>query len=171
MNLHFFILTAIVILIPAGATAHTLGTSFEKEVGAYKIDIGYEPAFQQGNDRVVFDFGTFTSADELVDFDYVWVRLEHEKRTLLATGIAHADFGPTSLLFTLPENLRGEIVVHVRYQRDDEALAEASFPLNVTESPDARRQRLLPILVGITMLIVGAIAGIAGTQIFRARRV
>lgn len=142
--------------VPAFVGAHASGASFEEQVGAYMIDIGYDPISPTGGDRLVFDFGTFTKNGAPADFDHVWVRIEYESRTILATGIARADFGPTSLLFGLPSDAEGEVRVHARYQKVDETFVEVEFPISVLRSKESERESQRRLLTGGLLTILGA---------------
>jgi hypothetical protein len=117
-----------------------MGASLERTVGEYWIDIGYDPVQPRGGDRMVFDFNLADAAatSTRVQFDYVWVRLQNENQTLLASGIHRAEIGPTSLLYSLPRNAKGELTMHVRYQRGNDALAEADFIIPVAAYEDPR---------------------------------
>ncbi len=153
-----FVLCVVSILFPVLTFSHGSGASFEQSVGEYTIDIGYEPAEPQAGERIVFDLGRLLVGEEEADFDYVWVRLEQERESLLAAGIVKADVGPTSLLYQIPADMSGEMTVHVRYQKGEEMLADTSFPLEVATSNEPLEGRLL--LVGGTALILGVVAGI-----------
>ncbi|MFZ2886923.1 MAG: hypothetical protein WA021_03835 [Minisyncoccia bacterium] len=114
-------------------SAHGTGASLERTVGDYWIDIGYDPAQLVGGDRIVFDFNLAraSATTTRVNFGHVWVRLQSDGQTLLATGITHADIGPTSLLFMLPKDVEGELVLSARFQNDDLTLAETQFTISV----------------------------------------
>lgn len=169
--LRLYFACVILVCVPFVAGAHDMGASFEQEVGEYRVDIGYDPMQPQGGDRLLFDFaGLMKLSGETVDFDYVWVRVEYAGTTLLATGIARAEFGPTSLLLALPEDVQGEIVVHARYQESGDAIVVTSFPLIVDASSDSQRKELLPIIVGIVALVIGGIVGVVASRFIRAQR-
>jgi len=129
------VIAALVIIAPLFASAHATGVSIEKRIGEYVVDIGYDTPQPVAGSRIILDFALSDTASTTVPFEYVWVRLEHEKQTLLATGIAQAEFGPTSLLYMLPETLSGDLAVHVRYQSGNTALAETDFVIPVSEPP------------------------------------
>ena len=157
---------AALMALPFLVFAHQTGVSFEKEIGAYLIDTGYDPPQPQGGERIVFDFNLKSKTDKTPEpFDYVWVRLEKDTSTLLATGIARADFGPTSLLYQIPENMSGNLSVNVRYQKGDQALAETDFTIPVTVPRRAPSDFMIPIVSAI----VGA-AVAAGISFFILRR-
>lgn len=137
--MRFLWVVVVACLFPGLVAAHGSGTSLERTVDRYFIDIGYDPATVYEGDRIVFDFTDLFDAASIraqatttVDFDYVWVRLrENGGGTLLATGIRRADFGPTSLLYAVPDELKGELEVYVRYQKGDEGIVESTFAIPI----------------------------------------
>jgi hypothetical protein len=135
----FRVLLFACVFLPMTVSAHSFGASLERIVGEYAIDIGYDPPVLVGGDRVVFDFNLLMPvASTSVPFDYVWVRLRTEGQALLSTGVHRADLGPTSLLLELPEETKGDLEVYVRFQKEDETLAEADFviPVSPYEDPE-----------------------------------
>lgn len=146
----------LLLVVPFFAAAHAGGASYEEVVGKYIVDIGYDPVAPRAEDRLVFDFNLWEAvASTTADFDYVWVRLEHEKKTLIATGIAKADFGPTSLLFLLPKDLAGDLTVSARYQSREQAIAEASFSIPI-EPRSKEVSDYLPSAYGALLGALGA---------------
>jgi hypothetical protein len=158
------------LFLPLFSFAHTSGASHEEIVGEYKVDIGYDPVIPQGGDRLVFDFGTFTRADMPEDFDYVWVRIEDATRTVLAMGITRAEFGPTSLLYALPDDMEGEITVHARYQKSEKVLAEVKFPIAVERSLESKKEDQRLLIVGALIFLLGAAVSFIGVRYFYAKK-
>lgn len=149
----------VVLAVPLFLFAHGTGASYEKKIGAYTIDIGYDPPIPRAGDRLLFDFALITPpASTTVDFDYVWVRLESEDGTLLATGINKPDFGPTSLVYSVPQDFEGELIVNARYQKGENALVEDSFPLTVQKRDATVQEYIVPVIVGLICLLMGAMA-------------
>lgn len=148
------------ICIPSAASAHGAGASLEKEVGQYKVDIGIDPEFPMGGDRMVFDFDLLEKDATPVTFDYAWVRLEQGGKLLFASGIRRADIGPTSLLYLLPAEAEGELAISVRYQKGERSLAEADFRLPV----ESREEPYVWLPLAVSALL-GAILG-AGVVFF-----
>ena len=149
--------------LPGILCAHGAGVSFEQVVGDYVVDVGYDPAQPVSGDRLIFDFNLLSPVTSTnVPFDYVWVRLEHQTRTLLATGIVHAEYGPTSLLFTVPRDVTGDLTVKVRYQQSDDTLAEATFQLPVAEQRKVFKD-FAPLIGAIA---AGLAAGLAAAIVF-----
>jgi hypothetical protein len=145
-------LALIILLAPISVSAHSLGISYEEKVDPYIVDIGYDPAVPTVGSRFLLDF-TLLDVDRLpVDFDSVWVRLEHEDATILATGVAEPEFGPTTILF-IP-SAPGTLTVHARYEKGGESLAEVTFPLEVKEARGS-----VPYLDSLLAGAAGALLG------------
>ena len=149
--------------VPTLTLAHSTGASFEKDVGLYRVDIGYDSEQIVGGDRVVFDFnlGLADAPETNADYDYVWVRLQNGDKTLLATAISKADVGATTLLYTLPQDARGELTLSARFQKGSAVLAESDFSLPVTSYEDEGSWRPF---AGVGLL--GAAVGIFASFVF-----
>lgn len=159
-------LFVLALLMPFATDAHGMGASFERDVGEYRIDVGYDPAQVRAGDRILFDFGTLWKNGELfTDFDHVWVRIEFEGKTVLATGVKRAAFGPTSLLYVIPADYEGEIILDVRYEGPDGTLADTEFTLLVTAAPFSLRD-----IVPAIALLVGIVPGGFAVYVFMKRR-
>lgn len=102
--------------MPSMLSGHNSGASLKKSVSPYIVDIGYDPVSPVAGGRLLFDFTLVDTALMSIPFDYVWVRIEKDKRTILATGITKAEYGPTALLFAIPDDLSGEFKLFARYQ-------------------------------------------------------
>ncbi|MBI2108713.1 MAG: hypothetical protein HYT93_00830 [Parcubacteria group bacterium] len=147
------IFTLLLILIPyALVDSHGLGTSIEVIEGDYLADIGYDAFLIEAQTPVRFDFGLFSSTEELwqpnndgtytsnsalpVDFDNLWVRVEETEsnnRTIFATGIQQPTFGPTTMLFSFLKE--GAYTMYIRFQNaKDEKIVEVKLPITVEKS-------------------------------------
>jgi len=160
-------LALVLFSIPGLLLAHAGGASLEKVVSPYVVDVGYDPARVIAGDRIVFDFNLLSEvSSSTVDFDYVRVRLEHEGMTLFSTGVSKPEYGPTSLLYTVPVDASGALTVFVRYHKGSESLAEAEFMIPIEARRLAWRER-----VDISSLIGGVILGLfASVGIFILKR-
>ncbi len=140
------------------AQAHSTGYFFEQEVDAYRADVGYDPEIFTAGQRILLDIDLYEKGvdGERVPFDSAWVRVTEGRMTYLATGVAHAKSGPTTVLLVLPEQIKEQIEVHVRYERDEKPLAEVSFPMPVSHEKEALA--LLPYLAFLLGLIISGIA-------------
>lgn len=117
------------VVFPLVTHAHSWGTSHEAEDNGYSIDIGYSAPAPEAGESVIFDFEMLKSGERYRDFTDVWVRIESEHGTVLATGIHNADFGGARLSYVFPEP--GDYTVSARYQRSDDAVASTKFPISV----------------------------------------
>lgn len=129
--------------------AHSLGYSLEATSSPFFIDIGYdEPTFEAGR-ASRFEFELRAEEDLAFEhFDHVWVRVMRERKTLLATGVRFQTFGPTTLLYTFPE--QGTFALSVSYRTaDGEELAANEFSITVVEG---ERVFPAPYLVGGVIL-------------------
>lgn len=155
------------LLSPVVIHAHNSGASLEKLVPPYIVDIGYDPVSPVAGDRLLFDFTLVDTASTSIPFDYVWVRIEKDSRTILATGITKATYGPTSLLYAIPDDLSGELKLFARYQKGDDSLAEADFILAVAPK-EVPITAYVPLVVAA---ITGCAFGLAALWVYTRRRV
>jgi len=173
--MRFFVMLIVSCAFPFVVAAHGSGASLERTADGYLIDIGYDPMIIYEDDRVVFDFtdlfdaaSVSAQATTTVDFDYVWVRLrDGDGGTLLATGIRRADFGPTSLLYAIPEKVGGDLQLYVRYQNGDETVVETDFVIPV--EPYDKPYWWVPLAGSAAAGALGALM-IAGVAFFFFRR-
>lgn len=150
---------------PQQALSHASGISFEQVVGEYRVDIGYDPAALVVGETDVFDFALFNAATgEILHFDELWVRMVHDGRTILATGLRESAFGRTTLLYVFP--YPGEYAMQVSFRKDGETIAETLFPFSVS------KQDASLIASNYAYLAVGSLFGacLAGVVLWRKRR-
>src|SRR5437870_5570095 len=96
VKLFVFAFATGILFLPGFSFAHNTGASWEKVVGEYKIDIGYDPATITVNSSQHFDFNIFNSSTgQPVSFSDVWVRIFQDQQTFFASGIKRAEFGAT----------------------------------------------------------------------------
>ncbi len=152
------VIVFLLFFVPArGVFAHGDGVSFEKEVGNYLVDIGYEPEKPEVGTPVRLDFElSDKTSGATAAFSSVWVRIEKDKSTVFASGIHHPEFGKTGLLYTFGEP--GTYTISARFQNNEDTIAETSFSLTVSESssPGGKPSTLdTSVLWGMLGLIVG----------------
>ncbi len=153
----YVIVPLILFLCTSFASAHSSGASFEMIEGQYLIDIGYDPVTIVERDRVVLDMELWEASSKdassrtSVPFTRVWLRLEHEGKTVMATGVGKPSFGPTTYLFTA--YAPGAWTLHVRYEDNDDVIVDTAFPFTVEEE----QQRPLFILIVGGVVILGAL--------------
>ena len=164
--IRFFVATTVLFLSlsPLSVYAHSWGTSYETQDNGYSIDVGYSSPAPSIGESVIFDFEILRDGNRFRDFTDVWVRIENEKSTVLATGIHNADFGGARLSYTFPTS--GEHTINVRYQNNDNSVASASFPITVvgSDSSVGSNDGLGPShLIGVA---IGLIIGFVVTSLF-----
>lgn len=146
------------------ASAHTTGASFTQTSNGYTIDVGYNPISITARDYASFDFlfwkGAATSPTNPTgtpaDYAQVWIRIIRDKETLLATGVMHQQYGPTTLLYSFPEAGNYTMEASFRTAEGDE-IAIASIPISV--APAAGQTPVGPVLWGLLGLLAGVAAG------------
>ncbi len=159
------LLVALFLLTSTVVFAHSTGFFFEQEVDTYRADVGYDPETFTAGQRMLLDIDLYEKGvdGKRVPFDSAWVRVAEGRMTYLATGVARAKSGPTTVLLVLPEQIKEQVEIHVRYERDEKPLAEVSFPIPVAHEKDATA--FLPYVAFVLGL---ALSGI-GALLWRAR--
>lgn len=128
-----FTVLMLALLFPVLALAHGSGASLETISNGKLIDIGYDPVELVAGERMVFDFELYQEDGVTdVEYDRVWVRVEGNRETFLATGVGKATLGPSTLLWRLPNPAPENITIHARYELKGETLAQGSFEVPVT---------------------------------------
>lgn len=151
------------VLFPFSVSAHGAGAYYETVVGDFIADVGFSTPAPQVNESVIFDFQIRDINTKLISgsdtpFTDVWVRIESNGKTLLATGIYNAEFGGPRLSYVFPK--AGEYTIFVRYENGSDALAEVSFPMTVVpeSGADENGNILICTLVGVSGLAVGFVS-------------
>lgn len=133
-------------------SAHPTGYSFNKVVGARLIDIGYENDPFVANETSSFSFLlSDNKTGDPIEFSDVWVRIERGTQTVFATGIYSSDLASPTLLYTFPTE--GEYKLNVRYEKEDESLAETVMPIKVVK--EEKPLNPVQIAIPIAALVVG----------------
>ena len=155
-------LLLLLLLLPIGfAHAHMTGNSYEQIVGEgkYKVDIGYDPNQLVAGERAILDFNIRKMPGlEQVQFDDVWVRIVHDNDTLLATGVARMPFGPTTLLYVIPESVQGDLKLKMRFEKGDKTIVEMDFSLPVAPA----RKPSVAYIPTLSVLFIGVLMGAVG---------
>lgn len=146
------------------ASAHSTGASFTQPSGDYTIDVGYNPISFTAGDYASFDFllwkgpaSTPTNPGGTpADYAQVWIRIIKDKNTLLATGVLHQQYGPTTLLYSFPEAGSYTMEASFRTASGDE-IAVATVPLSVAQA--AGQTSVGPVLWLLGGLVAGAAVG------------
>lgn len=159
---------ALISLVPGVLFAHGSGASFESRSDQYVIDIGYDPDPPQAGERILLDATLlFADGNRTAEYDRVWMRLEVNKKTVVATGLAESSIGPTTLLVHVPSELNGDAILTARFEKDDQTIAEASFPFTIAPSSEKDSSPLYLMTVAILSGLVGG--GVLSWSLFRRR--
>lgn len=135
--------------------AHSTGVSFEKVVGAYKVDIGYDPVSPQVGIAERFDFELLTNTGEEADFGDIWVRIMQGNTTIFASGIHRPYIGKATLLFTFPGP--GTYTISARFEKNENMLAETSFDLPVSAASGGTTVPYAAVLGFAAGILLGAL--------------
>ena len=148
----FLFATLLLLSLPYFAAAHTTGLSYETTANGHVIDIGYDPASIVAGDRLVLDFtlrDPKTKSSQA--FKDVWVRVKLGEEVLVATGVAQASFGPTTMLLQMPKDAQGKLSISMRFENDEDVLAETTFELPIQAQPQ------FPLLVALLSFLTGVV--------------
>jgi hypothetical protein len=149
-------LLVIILFIPVFTFAHSEGNSLEAVSNEYLIDVGYDAEELIAGQAILFDFNLLDkTGKEFIDYTNIWVKIEKDTETFLSTNIHRSRFGLPGLtyIFSAP----GEYTLNVRFQNENESLAENTFTLSV-EGPVESNQKnnlLNTILFLISGLVIG----------------
>ncbi len=127
-------LCALVLLTASpAAEAHLVGKSFEKQVGEYLVDVGYDMFELQPNQKTIFNFALVQNAGkpnwEYAPFNKIFVSFRQSDREIFGKTITLSEPIPAYAPFTFPS--AGDYTLAVRFQKDDRLLAETTFPVPV----------------------------------------
>jgi hypothetical protein len=113
------------------ASGHGFGQSLEKVVDIYIIDVGFDAVDLVAGEPIRLDIVLWNKdRTETPDFTDAWVRIAPSDRGIVFAGNLHQpEFGSTGMTFMFPE--AGDYELTIRFQNNDKAVAEASFPLKV----------------------------------------
>lgn len=157
-----FATVSLIAVSPFFVFAHGLGQTFEREVGDYNVDIGYDSVTEviPAGAPVRFDFDLSDKDRTLrVPFTTVWVRIAPTNAPgfLFAGYLGIPSFGPANMSYVFAD--AGSYELTVRYENKDGTLAETSFPLTVTEQEGSvgRESSLNVLLSGVIGFVLGAI--------------
>lgn len=155
---------SIILFGAVGVSAHGPGLSLSATTTPYAIDIGYDPNEFQVGSSARFDFRLLhESNSEIASYDHVWVRLQSENNTVLATGIRHQKIGPTALLYSFLEPGSYRIETSFR-DVDGNDIAVSSFPISI--SPGGSDGSMVPSAL---MFLSGVCVGVFGFFIWSRR--
>lgn len=129
-----YVLVSLIIFLSYSVlvSAHGTGASFEKNIGNYKVDIGYDPMTFSAGQSQRFDFNIYdTKSDSPVNFSDVWVLISQGNKTVFAGGIYKSDLGVAGMTFVFPKE--GDYILDVRFENNSNTIVEVTFPITVLE--------------------------------------
>ncbi len=143
------------------AEAHLVGKSFEKQVGEYLVDVGYDVFELQPNQKTIFNFALVQNAGksnwEYAPFNKIFVSFRQGDREILGKAITLNAPIPAYAPFTFPS--AGDYTLAVRFQDDNRLLAETTFPVAVGSGFSVEMlgfQLLLALnAVGLVIIAIG----------------
>lgn len=140
------------------ANAHGTGESFERQVGSYVIDVGYDPATFTTGEPTRFDFGLWNEDKTVAaDFKTAWVRIARPGKDVLFTGyLGFPSFGSVGMVYVFADS--GPYELTARFENNDGTIAEATIPFTVEEG--AKGQQVLSqsgVVSGSIGFLLGAI--------------
>ena len=158
-----FSVAAASLLVPAAlALAHPTGQSLNQNVGDYVVDIGYDSITPSpvAGEATAFDFRFFHNpGSQLADYTDVGVSiLASDGSTAFYGDLRHVADSPTGMVYIFPTG--GNYKLTAYYKKDGAALAQASFPLVVSQA-DYQQPPQSPKRYW-TNFMSGAIVGVIG---------
>lgn len=165
--MRYLLLALALTAVPLDVSAHALGASYEATVDGYFIDIGFSSPAPEVGESVIFDFNFPATQEPIPPYTDVWVRVEKERRVMLASALHNAHFGGPRMSYVFPE--AGTYTIYVRYQNAEETFVETEFTMPVVPARVSVVDRVLGnpgyIVGGVGVLI--ALSALAYTN--RAR--
>lgn len=164
-----FLLSLALLIVPVVTCAHGDSPSFERQVGPYLIDIGYDRIGFRPGEEVKFDFDLYRTdaeAPAFEPFETVLFEVAKDGQIIESREIENErDFIP-STTYAFPTD--GDHVVHVAYRRGEEIVAQADFEAPVgAHNGEAGRALNAFTYVAAALLAITAI--VVGVRSFRSR--
>lgn len=127
----FLLLTAV--LFANVAFAHETGLSFEKAVGDYVVDVGFDADTIKEAESVQLDAVLWNKEKtQSIDYTDVFVRIQSsEEETVFASDFFKPQIGSAGAIFAFPKT--GDYVMELIFIKDEQSLAKADFQVNVKE--------------------------------------
>ena len=142
----------------ANAEAHLIGQSFEKKVGEYLVDVGYDTMDITQGQQVVFNATLIKNPGtlqwEYAPFDSMWFQLKKEGGEPFRKVIPLKLPGPVNVRYDFAES--GEYELAVAFLQGEEILAQASFdvPVRSIEAKDDTAKSVALVLFSVFLFIV-----------------
>lgn len=129
-----FLLTLVAVLFANVAFAHETGLSFEKAVGDYVVDVGFDADIIKEAEPVQLDAVLWNKEKtQSQDYSDVFVRIQSaEEETVFASDFFKPQIGSAGAVFAFPK--AGDYVMEVIFIKDEQLLAKTEFEVNVKEA-------------------------------------
>ncbi len=147
MKYLFFV--GITILFIAGVCdvkANGFGMTFDKVVGDYTVNVDYDASTGiYSGSPVQFAFQLFNKdRSQQLEFNNVWVSIIPADKgqfaqPVFAGSIAGSTFPPSGVTFVFPS--AGSYTLSLSYEKNNKAIAEATFPLEVQAGDTSTGQK------------------------------
>ena len=157
-----FIAVLALTFLPAGITsAHLGGSSIERTVGNYFIDIGYDlSTLPVAPTPVSFDFGLRdASTKDVITFTHIEVIIRRNTKTVFHADLIAPQIGPPLMTYAVDD--QGTYEMDVIYYDHDHELVRDTLPLGFTGSATGSgpvqeiRDFFLGILTGVFLWFAG----------------
>ncbi len=155
MKYFFGVCIATLVFSTHSVFAHGTGASLEATSTVYLIDIGYDPVEFVAGSPSRFEFNLSKDGDK-VDYESVWVRIVENKKTKLATGISHDNFGKTTLLYDFAR--QGMYTLEASYRDASGEIAKSSFSIPVLPPDDASKGTAFFVAATVVGIILFPVA-------------
>ncbi len=155
-------------LVPSVASAHGDSPSFEREVGSYLVDIGFDREGFRPGEEVKFDLDLYTTGDhpEFVSYDSIDVRITKEEKELFTQTIQNDPVYIPSFTYTFPEE--GGYGLSVAYVESGAVKVATTF--DVAVAPMAGTvARTSNTLVAITAIVLVGVSTIFIIKSYKRR--
>jgi hypothetical protein len=153
----FSTLTLFMCFMAHDASAHAGAFTYEAVVNNYFVDIGANKAEMLVGDPILFEYNLYPNSDpnKLADFDNVYVQLGDGDNSLFSSFIHRPGDMLTVMTFSFPHP--GKYDMSARFQKGTEAMAEVTFPIEVTGQGSGMGQGAVKVglLAGLIGLAVG----------------
>ncbi len=158
MCIRFCILVLVsLFLVPIGASAHGDRPSFERAVGEYLIDVGFDREGFRPGEEVTFDLDLYTTGDhpEFVSYDSIDVRISKGDELLFEHTVQNDPVYIPSFTYTFPEE--GSYQMTVAYVQSGAVKVETTFDAAVAPMAGAVA-RTSNVLTAIAAIVIVALS-------------
>lgn len=149
-------LSLVAFLPISGTSAHTSGLFFERQSGAYIIELEYDTPVFKAQEAIRFGFVLEDAGSrQAEEFDHIWIRIidTESNDRLIATGLARQATGPSTLLYMFADGGSYSFAISFRDSQGQD-IATTSIPLTVEETENKFLPLMFIGLLVITLLSV-----------------